>query len=168
MRKIVYFIAVAAIVTCFSSCDHFKKHFEANKKDTSTSFDLENARTTINEDNKKFGEEFSRGDATALGAHYAVDAESLPPNGEPVKGRDVIASMWAGTIKMGMKSFTATTTDLTGDDEVLAEQGNYQIAAANNQVVDKGKYIVIWKKEEGKWKIHRDIWNTSMASTGGK
>jgi ketosteroid isomerase-like protein len=30
------------------------------------------------------------------------------------------------------------------------------------KVVDRGKYIVIWKREQGQWKLHRDIWNTSM------
>ncbi len=26
--------------------------------------------------------------------------------------------------------------------------------------VDKGKYIVVWKKENGDWKVWRDIWNS--------
>ena len=30
------------------------------------------------------------------------------------------------------------------------------------QVVDNGKYIVIWKKVDGKWLLHLDIYNTSM------
>jgi hypothetical protein len=28
-------------------------------------------------------------------------------------------------------------------------------------MVDQGKYVVSWKKEEGVWKLDRDIWNTS-------
>ena len=30
------------------------------------------------------------------------------------------------------------------------------------KIADKGKYIVIWKKEDGKWKIHRDLSNTDL------
>ena len=25
---------------------------------------------------------------------------------------------------------------------------------------EKGKFIVVWKEENGKWKMHRDIWNS--------
>jgi hypothetical protein len=32
----------------------------------------------------------------------------------------------------------------------------------DGKVLDKGKYIVIWKKEDGTWKLHRDIWTTSV------
>jgi ketosteroid isomerase-like protein len=29
-------------------------------------------------------------------------------------------------------------------------------------MLDEGKYVVIWKRHQGKWKLHRDIWTTSM------
>ena len=28
--------------------------------------------------------------------------------------------------------------------------------------MDQGKYVVIFKQVEGRWKLHRDIWNTSL------
>lgn len=28
--------------------------------------------------------------------------------------------------------------------------------------LDKGKYIVLWKKEEGKWKLFRDCYNSDL------
>jgi len=31
--------------------------------------------------------------------------------------------------------------------------------------VTNGKYVVIWKRDGGQWRIHRDIWNTSMPTT---
>jgi len=38
--------------------------------------------------------------------------------------------------------------------------------ADRGYVLDKGKYIVIWKQEEGQWKLHRDIFNSSMPAPG--
>jgi ketosteroid isomerase-like protein len=35
------------------------------------------------------------------------------------------------------------------------------LLVANGSVADAGKYIVIWKKDGGTWKLHRDIWTTS-------
>ncbi len=28
--------------------------------------------------------------------------------------------------------------------------------------LDAGKFIVVWKQEAGQWKLHRDIFNSSM------
>jgi ketosteroid isomerase-like protein len=33
---------------------------------------------------------------------------------------------------------------------------------ASGKQIDRGKYITVWKKQQGQWKLHRDIWNTSM------
>ncbi len=41
------------------------------------------------------------------------------------------------------------------------EQGRYELADADGNVADHGKYIVIWKRDGDDWKLHRDIWNTS-------
>ncbi len=32
--------------------------------------------------------------------------------------------------------------------------------------LEKGKYIVLWKKEEGKWKLFRDCYNSDMPLIG--
>jgi ketosteroid isomerase-like protein len=30
---------------------------------------------------------------------------------------------------------------------------------ADGNVVGEGRYIVIWKRTDAGWKLHRDIWN---------
>ncbi len=54
----------------------------------------------------------------------------------------------------------------TRDVEELAntaiELGTYTLFGANEQRLDQGKYLVVWKEEMGQWKLHQDIWNTSM------
>ena len=34
----------------------------------------------------------------------------------------------------------------------------------NKKLFDVGKSIIIWKKENGTWLMHRDIWNSSRES----
>jgi len=41
----------------------------------------------------------------------------------------------------------------------VIEDGEYAIYA-EDKAIEKGKYIVIWKLDKGKWKIYRSIWNT--------
>jgi hypothetical protein len=36
--------------------------------------------------------------------------------------------------------------------------GKYKMNAAGNG--DTGKYIVVWKRQDGVWKLHADIWNS--------
>jgi hypothetical protein len=42
------------------------------------------------------------------------------------------------------------------------EVGKYRITGEGGKLLDTGKYVVVWKREQGQWKLHRDIWNTSM------
>jgi hypothetical protein len=30
-----------------------------------------------------------------------------------------------------------------------------------DNVVERGKYLNVWKQEDGTWKMHANIWNTS-------
>jgi len=82
-------------------------------------------------------------------------------NSEPFKGA-AIASAWGGAIRSGMKELKITTVDLTGNAELLAETGMYEMIGNNNKTLDKGKYVVVWKPENGGWKIYRDIGNSNM------
>jgi hypothetical protein len=29
-------------------------------------------------------------------------------------------------------------------------------------MIDEGKYVVVWKRVGGQWKLHRDIWTSSV------
>lgn len=125
-------------------------------------FDLSTARNWIEKDNAKFVDELKRGDSMALAAHYTADALVLMDNSEPQKGKD-IASAWGQVIRMaGVKDFKITTTDVTGNAGLLAETGTYEMYGEGNKLIDKGKYVVVWKPENGGWKIYRDIGNSSM------
>ena len=135
-----------------------------NKMATEKSFDLSKARAAIDEDNGKFMDEFKKGDSTALAAHYATDGMVLAPNTDAVK-KDGLAALWGGLIRSGIKELKLTTTDIAGNDEMLSETGLYELYADNNKMVDKGKYVVVWKNENGSWKLFRDIFNTNQPPT---
>ena len=46
--------------------------------------------------------------------------------------------------------------------DTAIEVGLYTIIGGDGGVADKGKYIIIWKNEADQWKLHRDIWTTSL------
>jgi len=44
--------------------------------------------------------------------------------------------------------------------------GTFTLKGKGGQELDAGKYIVIWKREDGQWKLHRDIFNSSLPAPG--
>jgi ketosteroid isomerase-like protein len=128
---------------------------------TAVTFELAKAREWIESDNAKFMEEAKKGDSNALAAHYASDAWLMFDHMEPMKGSD-IAKGWGGAIRSGMKELKVTTVDLIGNADLLAETGMFEVIGEGNKTLDKGKYVVIWKPENGGWKIYRDIGNSNM------
>ena len=137
------------------------------KTDTNTAskdFDMQKVKSFIDSINIKFTEELRNGDSVALGSHYWPDAELFFSNSEPIKGKEII-SAWGSTIRMGLRDFTFTTTDITGDNNFLIETGAYEIKDKNKTLVDRGSYVVVWKQQNGEWKLYRDAGVTSMPAS---
>ena len=114
-----------------------------------------------------FGEEIRKGDSIALASHYASNAVVMPPNSDVVTGNDIVG-LWGGALRMGVKDFKLTITDITGGGDLYVETGNYEVFGADNKSLDKGKYVAVWKKENGNWKMYRDIWNSNIAAAPTK
>jgi ketosteroid isomerase-like protein len=100
----------------------------------------DDVRSKIEAANKLFEAAVSRGDGRGVAALYTNDAQLLPSQSDFITGKDPIAQFWQAAIDSGM----------TG------------VRGAEGKVLDHGKYVVIWKME-GSWKLHRDIWNSSVA-----
>ena len=160
MKKIYLFLAASLVSFCILSCSSHNTEKAPDIK-TSTSFDKQWAKSFIDSINLKFTEQFRAGDSVALSSHYWPDAEILLSNSEAIKGNNILAA-WGSMTRMGIKDFTFSTTDITGDDKFLIETGNYEMKDAKGTLVDKGKYVVIWEQRNGEWKLYRDIGNTSL------
>jgi ketosteroid isomerase-like protein len=167
MKKYCTLLLITGSICYIASCGQAGTEPTANEKgrDTTTTtaatFDLGKARDWIESDNKKFEEEVKRGDSNALAAHYASDGWVMFDNSEPMKGKD-IAATWGGAIRSGVKELKVNTVDVIGNADLLAETGMYEMIGEGNKVLDKGKYVVVWKPVNGGWKIYRDIANSNM------
>ena len=129
--------------------------------------DIAQVRAAIEEANLKFCEAVRQGDAAAIAALYTDDATVLPPNSDMIQGRQGIEESWNATIQMGVKDAVLTTEDVFGSGDLVYEIGKYTITiqpeGQEEPIEDMGKYVVVWKlQEDGSWKLHVDIWNTSM------
>ena len=118
----------------------------------------------IKEANKKFMEAFNAADANAVAMCYTDDAKLFPANSDIIEGNDAINKFWGGAMGMGIKKAILETTSATAYGNTAIEEGKYSLYADQDQVIDEGKYIVIWEKINGEWKLKHDIWNTNQPS----
>jgi uncharacterized protein (TIGR02246 family) len=113
--------------------------------------------------NQEFEVALGRSDAAGLAAHYTQDGQLLPPNHGVVSGAEAIQAFWQGAIDGGITGVALETIELDEHGDTAIEVGQYTLNGADGQLVDKGKFIVIWKNEDGQWKLHRDMWSSVSA-----
>ena len=105
---------------------------------------------------------FGRGDSERISGLYTEDGMLLPTGSDPVKGKPAIQAFWQGAMDLGIKGLGLEIVELEDHGGTAIEVGTYTLSSEGEEVIDRGKYIVIWKQEDGRWKLHRDIWNTNM------
>jgi uncharacterized protein (TIGR02246 family) len=122
-----------------------------------------NVRAAIEANNKKFFIDAApKGDAALLAGVYTDDAVAYPANSEPVKGRAALQAMWKSVFDAGIAGFELKTEEVESAGDIAWETGTYAMKLKDGKVADRGKYVVIWKRVGGEWKLHRDIWTTSL------
>jgi len=117
------------------------------------------ARESIESRNREFAAAFMRGDAEAVAALYTENGQLLPPDAAVVEGRPAIAAFWKGAIDAGMKDLALETAEVESVGDLAYEVGTAKIVAGEGQV-SQDRYLVVWKRENGEWRLHRDIWNS--------
>jgi uncharacterized protein (TIGR02246 family) len=112
--------------------------------------------------NENFMTAARRGDAAGLAALYTENGQVLPPNSDFVTGRAAIQVFRQAVIDMGIKEAKLEIIEVEGHGDTAIEVSRFTLYGEAGKELDKGKYIVIWKQEQGQWKLHRDIFNSSM------
>jgi len=115
----------------------------------------------ISRNNKRLCGELAVGNAAGVADFYATGAQLMPPNVDFIE-TDALASWWQGAIDMGVKdgSLTSISVEVHGDTAI--EVGRYKLFGDDRVELDDGKYLVVWRKEDGDWKLYLDIFNTSQ------
>ena len=128
---------------------------------TETASDI---REEIRSANENFEKNFASGDARGMASLYTSDGMLLPAGTGIQKGTNAIQNFWQMVMDMGIKAAHLETLEVEQVGETAIEMGQYELSGADGQRMDQGKYLIIWKREEGQWKLHKDIWNTSLSS----
>ncbi|MGH2897071.1 MAG: YybH family protein, partial [Solirubrobacteraceae bacterium] len=87
-----------------------------------------------------------------------TDAEVIAPGAPIAHGRAAIAAVWKGAMG-GVKDVSLETRAVESAGDFAVEDGTAKLTAPDGSV-SADRYIVVWKREGGTWKLHRDIWNS--------
>ena len=117
------------------------------------------ARRAIEATVTRYVDASNRGDADALMEMYAEDALLLPPDHQPIEGRQAIGAFWRLGTDQGLE---VTTIRLDTDGKIGYLVGRYRLPATDDEPADSGKYVMCLKRQaDGAWKLTADIWNSS-------
>ncbi len=119
------------------------------------------SRQDIDNVNQRLSQAVQDGDAAAAAALYTEDGKFLAPNADFFSGRDAIQGFFQGAIDGGIKGLNLATLELEIQGDSAHEVGTYELVADGGVVADSGKFLVIWKRVDGSWRLHRDMINTS-------
>ena len=157
-KKYLFIFALIVDVLLINSCSKSDNSGSTNDKP----FDTEEARKEIDEANREFINLFNRSDSVGLANMFTVDGKSMEPNEPSFNGRSQIQTHYSVVMKAGANKLGLLTTGLWGNENMLAEEGKYTFMNNDDKELDRGKYIVLWKKENGEWKLFRDCYNSDL------
>lgn len=149
MKKLSILSSIVILVACNS----------APETKSTPAFDRSTAKADIVAANQQFEQAFVKGDSAVVVALYHSGAKIFPAD-MPACDRKTIGGMTATVPKMGIKTMKLHTEEVSGGPDEVIETGNYEMGDGSKSI-GKGNYIVIWKKEGDKWKMYRDIWNST-------
>ncbi|MEC8620835.1 MAG: nuclear transport factor 2 family protein [Pseudomonadota bacterium] len=119
----------------------------------------------INETNKLFMDAFADGDAEKVAGFYTANCRFLPDNSHPVDGRANVQELLQSMMDGGVSSIELITCEVEDCGDTAVEVGRVVMRGGDDEILDDGKFIVIWKKEDDGWRLHRDIVNSSLPSS---
>jgi ketosteroid isomerase-like protein len=122
----------------------------------------DDVRKAIEHTEERFSSLFSIGDIRSLSELYTEDAQVMAPNTTTVNGRAAIRSFWQSAREAGVKKLDVKTMETSGTGgDTTYETGTYVLYSGTGDVVDEGKYVVIWRRDGKSWYLYRDIWNSN-------
>jgi ketosteroid isomerase-like protein len=98
----------------------------------------------------------AQGDAAKAARIFSTDGRLSVSGSAVLEGREAIEKFWQGALASGMKSLTLDARDLEGTGDLRVETGSYAAFGANHVEIGRGEYLLVWKRVDAAWQIHRD------------
>ena len=112
-------------------------------------------------------EAYNAGEVDKIVTMYWDDAVLQPPGAPAAAGsaaiREFIAADTAATKAAGLKLVLGEGIAVGVSSDLAYDAGTYSVVDGSGKTVDKGKYLGVYLKKDGKWRYVRDTWNSDIA-----
>jgi uncharacterized protein (TIGR02246 family) len=149
-------------------CDRADPAVSSRAPDGTAPFDVAAMRPEIEARNRVFTNAHVIGDSAAMVNIFSADARVLPPNADPVIGRRAIEELTAQYLTFGITEFREETVAFYGNQDLLVDEGTYVMVYDKGRTTERGKYVNIWRREGGEWRIYSNMWNSNAPAAAGK
>ena len=109
---------------------------------------------------------FNGGDVAGLVLSYSADAKLLPPDEPIITGAEAIEAFWQG-YGPGQTRLEVGEVDSRKLGDFWFREGAYKAQFADEGEPRVGKFIELWKQENGNWLLFRQIWNRNAPLAPG-
>jgi len=127
----------------------------------------DSAKQEIDALNAQWVAAFKAKDYATIESLMAPDSLLLAPGNPPIQGAESVVETWKawGALPNVKISFSAERVEAAASGDLAYDYGAYTFAFDSDKgpFAEEGKYIVVWKKIDGAWKIAADIFNNNSA-----
>lgn len=98
----------------------------------------------------------------SIAGAYTHDAKIMPAGPRIIEGYEKIRKYWTSPGGVSTIYHEVFPEEITITGEYAHDYGYYKGTtkkADGTEASWQGKYVIVWKKEAGDWKIYLDIWN---------
>lgn len=97
-----------------------------------------------------------------------ADGSVLAPNAPIANGHGEIHKLFAGFFALPdlRIEWSPNRVEAARSGEMGYSTGTYQMSfkdPSGKTIEDRGKYVMVWKKQRGQWKVAYDIFNSDLA-----
>lgn len=122
----------------------------------------QNEIKSILDKSKVFSQFYMDGEFDSMANIYTMDGKIMPPGTDIIEGHKAIKQRWILPENVKILHHKANPVEIVIIDDTAYDGGYYEGTtqkADGSTVSWNGKYLIIWKKEAGEWKMYYDIWN---------
>src|SRR5271165_4107771 len=107
-----------------------------------------------------------RKDYAVIGRLYAAGAKFMPAHAPLAVGPVAATEIWRAMLSLPnmVLSWTPATIDASAAGDLAYVAGSYALAfdSEAGRREDRGKYVAVWQKIDGAWKMVADISNSDL------
>ena len=114
---------------------------------------------------KQFTDNFNYGNIAAIASRYSEEPKILPPNSQIIAEIEGIQAFFQGFYDVGARDLQLTVIDFNVNGDMAHSVGKFTFTIQPEEgeaINESGKYVELWKRVNGSWKMITATWNSSV------